>query len=157
MRERVATLLDRAPDPAVAREALLERAVRLLVADEVRILATLAHTPAVPLVHIESWTRTGIAGRPVLQNASSVGRAAGVALPAQTPHYVATLLFLGLVEVGPEDERLQDGYQALLAEPSVLSAMGRAGEDSLTPHVVRRTLRLSTLGRELWVNAFPPD
>ena len=75
----------------------------------------------------DAMARTGVPGDAVVQNASLVGRAAGVALPQLTPYYVAHLLSLHLVEVGAEDERLIDGYQALLVEPTVLGAMARAG------------------------------
>ena len=140
-------------DEEGGRAALLLRAVDQLVPDEARILRLLGATtpsqPAAPLVHIFSLTGTGLPGEPLLENASTVGRAAGVSLPELTPHYVGRLLELGLVEVGPEDERLVDDYRALLADPAVLAAMSRARDVGVTPRVIRHTLALSQLGHLL--------
>lgn len=159
LRAHVAALLraSEVHDAVAAREAVIERAARQLVPDEARILHHLGQHGPSPLLDVHCLTRTGVPGDAVVQNASLVGRAAGVALPQLTPYYVAHLLSLHLVEVGAEDERLIDGYQALLVEPTVLAAMARAGNAAVTPRTVRRTLRLSTLGRELWVTAFPSD
>ena len=99
---------------------------------------------------MQGITGTGLAGESLLENASNVGRAAGVALPELTPWYVGHLRRLDLVETGPEDPRLESDYQALLGDSTVLSALGRAGRDGLTPRVVRHTLRLTPLGRALW-------
>jgi hypothetical protein len=142
-----------AQDEEAGRAALLLRAVDHLVPDEARILRLLGtrttSQPAVPLVHIFCLTGTGLPGEPLLENASTVGRTAGVSLPQLTPHYVARLLELGLVEIGPEDERLVDDYRALLADPAVLAAMSRARDAGTTPRVIRHTLALSQLGHQL--------
>lgn len=144
-------------DEEGGRAALLQRAVDHLVPDEARILQLLGDRtpsqPAVPLVHIFCLTGTGLPGEPLLENASTVGRNAGVSLPQLTPHYVGRLLGLGLVEVGPEDERLSDDYRALLADPAVLAAMSRARDAGATPRVIRHTLALSLLGHQLCADA----
>src|SRR4051794_20092071 len=144
-------------DEEAGRAALLLRAVDQLVPDEARILQLMGSRarsqPAVPLVHISCLTRTGQPGEPLLHNASTVGRVAGVSLPELTPHYVGRLLELGLVEVGPEDERLGDDYRALLADPAGLAAMSRARDAGSTPRVIRHTLALSLLGHQLCADA----
>jgi hypothetical protein len=142
-------------DEDAGRVALLAQAVEHLVPDEARLLQALAdrpaHQPGAPLVHIHCLTSTGLTGEPLLLNASSIGRTAGVAVPQLTSYYVSRLLALGLVEIGPEDDRLTDDYRALLGEPAVLAAMSRARETGATPRVLRHTLALSALGHELCV------
>ncbi len=157
LRSRAEALLAAADaqDPASARQAIFRQTLGHLVPDEALIVRELARRTSSVLVHLHSWTRTGVAGEAVLENASLVGRQAGVALPALTCFYVARLRFVGMVELGPEDPALEDDYRVLLTEPSVLHAMARVSEESLTPRVLRHTLRLSTLGRELWACAFP--
>ncbi len=73
-----------------------------------------------------------------------------MAVPDLTPWYLTRLLQLDLVEVGPEDPRLDEDYRVLLADPAVLSAVGRARVDGFTPRVLRHALRLAPLGRALW-------
>jgi hypothetical protein len=107
----------------------------------------------VPVAQI--WTRphTGAAGEPVLENASRIGRLAGVALPDLTPTYVAHLLSLGLERTEAAGDHLGDYFQALLAEPLVLRALARANADGSTPRVVRLALSLTPLGERLVAEA----
>ena len=148
-------LLDRAhaQDEETATRALLDCAVAVLVPDEALVLERLATLRHVPLVHI--WTRplTGAAGESVLENASRIGRLAGVALPDLTPTYVARLLSLGLVRTEAAGEHLGDYFQALLADPLVLRALSRATADGSTPRVVRLALSLTPLGERLVAEA----
>jgi hypothetical protein len=143
-----------AQDAQAGLEAWLGKAVAQLVPDEARILELLAglddEHPGAALVHIHCLTGTGIAGEALLENASLVGRAGHVAVPELTPYYVTRLLQLDLVEVGPEDPRLQDDYLDLLGDSTVLAALGRARQDGFTPRVLRHTVRLAPLGRALW-------
>src|SRR4051812_1532364 len=92
-------------DARTALEEWLAKAVALLVPDEARILQLLAahdeEDPGTALVHIHCLTGTGIAGEAVLENATLVGREAGVAVPDLTPWYLTRLLQLDLVEIGP--------------------------------------------------------
>src|SRR5262249_46209704 len=90
------SLLKRSIDPTPAESlAALHRALLAeLVPDEARILAALSDGSSYPMVHVAEAT-IGSNQRRVLQNASSVGRAAGVALPNQTPVYVSHLRRLG--------------------------------------------------------------
>lgn len=143
-------------DAAAGRAAWLARAVDHLVPDEARILAVLAESaaPGCPLVHIHCVTPTGLAGEALLENLASVGDTSRLALPQLVPYYVSRLVALDLVEIGPESERFRDEYHALLARPEVLGALAGAREQGLTPRVLRHTLRLSPLGRELWETQF---
>ena len=86
----------------------------------------------------------------VLENASSVGRAAGVALPDRVHLYVSHLRGLGLVESRPEDHSLKDQYDILLTEPKLRETIASIGKSPRGARIIRRTVRISDLGRELW-------
>jgi hypothetical protein len=134
--------------PAESLEALAALVVREIVPDEARIIAALADGHAYPLVHIEARDRTR-ASRRVLSNASSVGRAAGVALPARTPTYLHHLFGLGLIDECPEDKTLRDDYSILTTDDAVRKAVAEADADGRA-RLVNRTVRLSALGQSLW-------
>jgi hypothetical protein len=147
-------------DAAAGRAAWLARAVDHLVPDEARLLAVLAQPSGgvgCPLVHIHCVTPTGLSGEALLENLVAVGDPARLALPQLVPYYVGRLVALDLVEIGPEDERFRDEYHGLLAKPEVLAALASARAQGLTPRVMRHTLRLSALGRELWDSQFAAD
>ena len=156
--QELLTLAD-AQDADAGRDAWLAQAVEHLVPDEAKILGVLADypdgAPGCALMHIHCLSGTGIAGEALLENASLVGKAAGVSLPELTPSYVQRLLLDDLVEIGPEDPRLHDEYHSLLADSTVLAALGRARNDGFTPRVIRHTLRLAPLGRALWQSIAP--
>lgn len=138
--------------PADSRRALHDALVQELVPDEARILAALADGSEYPMVHI---AEPGIATyqKRVLENASSVGRGAGVALPGRTDIYVSHLRRLGLVDSGPEDESIRDEYEILLTDPAVRRAIERVNRGPRHARIIRRTIKISELGRELWDSA----
>lgn len=135
--------------PAESRHTLHELLVSELVPDEARILSALSDGSSYPLVHIAE-PGVGSYRKVVLENASSVGRAAGVALPDRVHLYVSHLRRLGLVESGPEDHSLRDQYEILLTEPKLRETIASIGKGALGPRIIRRTVRISDLGRELW-------
>ncbi len=135
--------------PAESRQTLHELLVSELVPDEARILSALSDGSRYPLVHIAE-PGVGRYQKLVLENASSVGRAAGVALPDRVHLYVSHLRRLGLVESGPEDHSLKDQYEILLTEPKLRETIASIGKGPLGPRIIRRTVRISDLGRELW-------
>jgi hypothetical protein len=138
-------------DTSVAREELYRALLLRLVPDEARLLAELADGRAYPLVHVQTKSRT------VLANVSTIADAARVTLPDAGETYVAHLLTLGLAEEGPEDEQLSGDYDRLLAQPRVRAAEEVAREDGrLGTRIARRTLRISRLGAELWLNCHTP-
>jgi DNA-binding transcriptional ArsR family regulator len=161
---------DAPPEPAQQLDRLLTRAVGQstsgsrrelygtlldqLVPDEARILAALSDGGRAAIVHVLPRR-----GAPVLENASSVGRAAGVAVPPLVPVYITHLLRLGLVELEDDDGTRGLDYELLMAETTVREALARASNAGvLPPRVVRQMVRLSELGRELWADARPdPD
>lgn len=142
--------------PAESLEALAALVVREIVPDEARIIAALADGHAYPLMHVEIRDRSR-ATRRVFANASSVGRAAGVALPASTPTYLHHLLGLGLVEEGPEDPELRDEYSILSTDAAVRQALTDAEASGRSQRLVKRTVRMSQLGTTLWAVWRPAD
>lgn len=145
------TLLDRsmysAPDKS--RDTLYLDLLQSLVPDEARILAALSDGSAYPVIHV---AEPGTGGAPVyaLKNASTVGRSAGVSLPRYTPLYLTRMLRLGLVQLGPEASSMYDEYEMLLTDSVVNIALATARRGVRAARVVRRTVRISDLGQELW-------
>lgn len=137
-----------------ARARLFQQVLGQLQPDEARILAALSDGSQYPVINVATRGSFGMAGPVVLENASTVGRAAGVALPDWVPTYVTHLQQLQLVSVGPESYELADGYEILLTEAVVRQAQIDAGSHS---RIVRRSLRLSPLGRELWDSCAAPQ
>ncbi len=129
--------------PDESNASLVEVLLQSIVPDEARIISALSDGSTYPLVHVTSR------GDQVLANASSVGRAAGVALPDRVPAYVTHLLALGLVEIGPEDKSIPDEYAILLTDQTIRRARG----DKV--RFVKRTLQISDVGRDFWRTCRP--
>ncbi|MGH3359857.1 MAG: Abi-alpha family protein [Nocardioidaceae bacterium] len=132
---------------AQARERLIVRLLEAIEPDEARILAAMSDGTTYPLIHVITKTSLGMAGARLLENVSTVGRSAGIALPDYVPIYVARLRRLGLVTVGPESDEHADGYELLATEALVREARESHGAPT---RLLRRTLTLSSLGRDLW-------
>jgi hypothetical protein len=60
------------------------------------------------------------------------------------------MLGLGLVRLGPEMSSLYDEYEMLLTDSVVNIALATARRGVRSARVVRRTVRISDLGQELW-------
>lgn len=149
--EMLHTLLRRSMDntPDESRKALHEHLIASLVPDEARILSALSDGSAYPLVHVAE-PGVGSFQKRVLENASSVGRQAGVSLPDRTHLYVTHLRQLGLVETRDEDAALKDEYEVLLTDQLVRATIRTINKGPRGARVIRRTLVISDLGRELW-------
>ncbi len=125
--------------------------LRQLLPDEARIVAALASGP--PAATVSVYRRGS--GEVLLENASLIGRRAAVTLPSRTTRYVAHLLHLGLVELGPEDKQNGTDYEMVLADREVRPALKEGAMGKLPARVERKTLRLSDHGRALWEAARP--
>lgn len=124
-----------------------------LCPDQAKMLAVLA--PAgrrVPLVHVGAATLPGGAIRHmVLENATALGREAGVTLREHVPRLVGHLRALGLLALGPEDSDAKAAYEMLGADTNVRAALVQVkNELNLWPRVQRHTVALSPFGQELW-------
>ncbi|UYM06723.1 Abi-alpha family protein [Solicola gregarius] len=147
--QRLSDLLTQAVEQSAAhaREHLIVRLLDDIEPDEARILAALSDGTTYPLIHVITKSAFGTAGARVLENVSSVGRSAGIALPDYGQIYVARLRRLGLVTVGPASSEHADGYELLATDGAVREA--REAHDAPT-RILRRTLSLSALGSDLW-------
>jgi hypothetical protein len=143
--------------PAESFMTLVDTLLRTIVPDEARILSALSDGSVYPVVHIES-SGIGRSTRRLLSNASTVGRVAGVALPSRTPDYLTHMLTFGLIEIGPEDATIpHDEYEILMTDSTVKRARELAGGGPLVQtRFVKRAVRISDLGSELW-RACQPD
>ena len=138
-----------------ARRELLARTVKSLVPDEARIIVSMVDDRSHALVNVDAASPLGT--QRVLSNVTTE-RLAGVRSKDLVRQYVAHLVELGLVEVGPEDPGLAVEYQLLEACQEVRDVEAQIEQRRLSKlRVERRTLRLSALGRELWNAAAPPD
>lgn len=123
-----------------------------LVPDEARILALLSDGEAVAVLHIGTGSPIGPTRHRVAENYSSFGRAAQVKLLERMPLYIEHLKALGLLEEGPEDPALEPKYQIIEGLRELRDEFERVRQISRTSSVrlMRRTLRMSALGAELW-------
>lgn len=138
-----------------AKEYLYLTVLRQLLPDEARILAALADGSAYPVIHVDC--RTGVSGsRRLLANASTVGRSAGASELSSVPRYVTRLLHLDLVELDDADPTLSVHYDILLTDDRVRAAE-EAARSSGRARIVRQTVRISSLGRELWDACHPRE
>lgn len=135
-------------DPRRSAEKLHLRILRQLLPDEARILAALADGTRFALLHVH--VRGGGGMRPALENACTVGRVAAVHVIDAVPLYVTHLRQLGLAEEGPAEDLLSDQYALLTSEDVVQRAISDADGGIRGSKTVRRTLRITALGAELW-------
>jgi hypothetical protein len=139
--------------PEESHSALYLQLLEGLVPDEARILAALSDGTAYPVIDVAEpvlGTSTAFA----LITASTVGRAAGVSLPHHTPLYVTRLVQSGLAAIGPEGGgSMYDDYEMLLTDAAVNLALAKARRGIRPARVIRRTVRITELGRELWESA----
>ena len=145
-------LLDRSmyTRPDDSRTALYLSLLADLLPDEARILAALSDGSAYPVIDIAE-PLLGSSTAFVLTNASTVGRAAGVTLPHHTPLYVTRLVLAGIAVIGPEGgNAMYDDYEMLLTDAGVNLAIAKARRGIRSARVIRRTVRMSELGQELW-------
>ena len=129
-----------------ARQRVYASVLRELQPDEARILAALSDGTRYAVLHVVTRLHLGQSGPALLENASTVGRAAGVALPDMVPWYVGHLIRLGLAVVGPEARDLSDTYDILETEPHVREAQAA----DVNTKLVRRSVRITPFGARLW-------
>ena len=144
-------------DTDAARLRLYRYTLSRLLPDQVAMLALLADCGIAPLCNVAAGRLpAGPASVTVLANATSLGRDAGVLLRAHVPLYVTAMLDLGVMETGPEEERLAEQYELLLADTQVRQSMERVrGELKLYPRLQRYSVRLSAYGAALWRDCGP--
>lgn len=158
--ERMERLMEQAAEQSreQALAYLFGHIIGELVPDEARILGVLSDGSAYPLLHIAVGPRVGPATRRIADNFSNIGKPAGVKLLEQVPAYIAHLRELGLLASGPEDKELEIKYQILEGDVAVRGiADAAAAKSGTSVRFVRRTLRMSELGREFWRACVPTE
>lgn len=146
-------------DPDAARDALYRQTLNSLVPDQIAMLSLLAERGQAPLVHVAaSRLPAGPAHMMVLENASSLGRDAGVLLRNYVPQYMTGLIDLSLFEVGSESDELDKEYELLMADTQLRKTIVRVrNELRMYPRVQRFSVRLSEYGQALWSDCRPPQ
>lgn len=144
-------------DHAGAQDAFYVRLLNALSPDEVRILAALSDGAPHPLVHAGYGPPIGPLTRRVAENLSNVGRAAQVRVLENTPHYIARMQTMGLVETARADRSLDVKYQIIENDLPVREMVAKASQETGKKiRFARHTLRLAPLGACLW-NACQQD
>ncbi|WP_353109885.1 hypothetical protein [Salinisphaera dokdonensis] len=158
-RDMMALLLaqSRGVDPDAARTRLYRQTLSRLVPDQVAMMALLAEREIAPLCHVAAGRLpAGPVSVVVLANASSLGRDAGVLLREYVPQYMSELLALGVFEAGPEDDRLTDQYELLMADTQLRKTMDRVRREmKLYPRLQRFSVHMSDYGKALWQDCRP--
>ncbi|HET6877022.1 MAG TPA: Abi-alpha family protein [Jatrophihabitans sp.] len=158
LRTAMNELLERsaAADVRRGRDYLFGTIVSQLVPDEARILAVLAGGRLFAAIDVLSKQVGRSTTRTVLANASTVGSAAGVALPDNVPTYLSRLDSLGLLDFSQPIDDLDAQFAELLDDPRVRTARAEAENGKLgSARIVRKSVTLSPLGREFWSACAP--
>jgi hypothetical protein len=161
LRSAMTELLQRSTDPdrGKSRDYLFGTIVSQLVPDEARILAALAPGGHFALVDVVAKQIGRSATRTVLADVSTVGVAAGISAPVNTATYIGRLRTFGLVDIenaGSDAGDLAPQFDALENDDAVRTARGEIDNAKLgSARVVRKTLTLSSFGREFWSACAP--
>lgn len=147
----------RGVDPDAARVWMYRQTLSRLVPDQVAMMALLAEREIAPLCNVAAGRLpAGPVNVVVLSNTSSLGRDAGVLLRDYVPQYMSDMLALGVFEAGPEDERLADQYELLMADTQLRTTMDRVrNEMRMYPRLQRFSVRMSDYGQALWQDCRP--
>jgi hypothetical protein len=144
-------------DPITSNEYLFGTIISQLVPDEARLIAALAGGARFAALDVIARRRTRLEPTVLLANASTVGRAAGLAELEQVPTYLTRLRGFGLVEFGPGDAALASEYDLLHADPAVRAAQAAAALRAGSARTIQKTVRLSMLGRQFWQACAPAE
>jgi hypothetical protein len=158
LRTAMTELLERSAETNHARSSdyLFGTIVSQLVPDEARILAALAAGDAFAVVDVVAKQVGRAPTRTLVSNTSTVGKAAGISSPANTPTYLTRLRGFGLIEFGRPGDGLSAQFEALTADPAVASV--RAGAERSkhgSTKLIRKSVTLSAFGREFWAACAP--
>jgi hypothetical protein len=158
LRTAMTELLERSADTshAKSRDYLFGTIVSQLVPDEARILAALAAGDGFAVVDVVAKQVGRSTTRTLLSNASTIGKAAGISLPMNTPTYLTRLRGFGLIEFGRPGDGLSAQFDVLTADPAV-AAVRAAAERSKhgSTKLIRKSVTLSAFGAEFWAACAP--
>jgi hypothetical protein len=129
-----------------------------LVPDEARILALLSDGAPQAILHVGVGAPIGPVRRLVAENFAGFGRAAQVKLLEHLPLYIEHLKALRLVEEQSEVPALDVKYQILEGLREVRDVMEHTRRQTRqSVRVLRRALRISPLGEQLWRACVEPE
>jgi hypothetical protein len=148
LRQLLAQSADQSREQAV--EAFYVSILRGMVPDQARILSVLSDGSGYPFIHVMASSKLGLSAVPMLEYASTVGRAARVVAGELTPAYVRQMAHWGLIETAPEDPAQRVHYELLETEESVRRLIARIEKNGERSRIVRRSLKISELGLALW-------
>ena len=159
LRAAMSELLARSADadPITSNEYLFGTIISQLVPDEARLIAALANGARFAAMDVMARRRARVEPTVLLANASTVGRAAGLAELEQVPTYLSRLRRFGLVEFGPADASLASEYDLLHSDPAVRAAQAAGVVRAGSVRTVEKTVRLSPLGRQFWEASAPGE
>ncbi|MDT4916221.1 MAG: hypothetical protein QOH89_921 [Pseudonocardiales bacterium] len=139
-----------------SKEYLFGTIVSQLVPDEARVLAALAEGKRYAVVDVAAKHVGRSATRTVFANASLVGAAAGVSPARNVATYLSRLQQFGLVEFGPVIDELGEEYDQLAVDGAVQEARATIERNKMgSVKLVRKSVALSSLGREFWTACAP--
>ena len=153
LRGAMSELLERSVESSrdASRDYLYGNIISQLVPDEARILAALADGTRFAAIDVVAKSMGRTPPITVLENASTVGRQAGVSVLANTPTYVTRLYRFGLVEFGAPDDDLSMQFDILATEAEVQAAVALIEQRKHgSPKLQRKSVSISTFGREFW-------
>jgi hypothetical protein len=158
LRTAMSELLHRASgsNGRTSRDYLFGTIVSQLVPDEARILAALAGRRSFAVIDVVAKPAGRSTTRTVLANASTVGAEAGVSVTRNAATYLTRLTSFGLVEFGPPVDDMGRQFALLVADAAVREARAHIERAKLgSVKLVRKSVSLSPLGRELWAACAP--
>lgn len=159
-RELMVALLAEADNQTLdqACERQYVQAMEQLCPDQAKMLAALGDGRVLPLIHVGAGLPAGPVREIVLENATSLGREAGVTLRESVPLLVGQMRTLGLLHIGPEDDTLKTAYEVLAADTVVREANTYIKNTlRMWPRLQRHTVSLSAFGQDLWRVAGPGE
>lgn len=158
LRGAMSELLERSVESSrdASRDYLYGNIISQLVPDEARILAALADGARFAAIDVVAKSIGRSPAITVLENASTVGRQAGVSALANTPTYVTRLHRFGLIDFGPAEDDLSMQFDILATEAEVQAAVALVEQRKHgSPKLQRKSVAISSFGREFWAACDP--
>lgn len=143
-------------DADEARRSLFTSMLLQMTPDEACMLAALSDGSEFALIDIA--TGNALTGQHIVaRNFCSIERGAAVKLREYVPAYITHLRAMGLVDIGPEQPTLEMKYQILEGHPEVQRLIKPLKKKNRSVKMIRRSLKLSSLGAQLWRFCDPAD
>ncbi len=152
LRRQFGVLLEQslAPEAENLPHPAFRRILAQLSPDEARILRLFhAKGPQAAMDVVATRNPIGRHGSTVASNLTRIGDHAGCLEPGHGTLYLDNLERLGVVDVDDEEIEGHDDYDLIEVSAAYQEAVRKAARDGLRARGVRKTARLTSLGREL--------